>query len=250
MIENQNTVIVIPARMASRRLPGKPVLDLGGKPLIVHAWTQAREAKLGAVLVAAAENEIAMAIRAAGGDAIVTPPQLKTHLDRTAAALELRDQARQYQNVIILAGDMPFIDANTIRRCLAGLINDQVDVVALAAPLTDASQLEDQDITKIIAPLSESREVAYVRDFRRVVEAGNAASAWAYVGVTAYRRTALEKLAATMPSQNEFARTLEQMRALDLGHKVAAVRIDEAPLRIDSRATLERARKMAKAMAS
>ncbi len=226
------------------------MLDLGGKPLVIHAWTQAREAKLGSVLVAAAENEIATAIRAAGGDAIVTPPQLKTHLDRTAAALDLRDQLKQFQNVVIMAGDMPFIDANAIRRCLAGLTNDQVDVATLAAPLTDQSQLEDQDVTKIIAPLSDAREVAYARDFRRIVGADSAAMAWALVGITAYRRAALEKLAATMPSQNEFARTLEHMRALDLGHKVAAVRIDEAPLRIDSHAALERARKMAKAQTS
>ncbi len=248
MIENQNTVIVIPARMASRRLPGKPMLDLGGKPLIVHAWNRARESKLGSVLVVAAENEIATAIRLQGGDAIVAPPQLKTHLDRTASALELRDQARHFQNVVILSGDMPFIDANAIRRCLAGLTNEQVDAVALAAPIVDSSQLEDQELTKIIAPLSATREVAYARDFRRLVDAESAATAWLFTGIIAYRRTTLDKLAATMPSQNEFARSIEQMRALDLGHKVAAVRIDEAPLRIDSRDDLERARKMAKAM--
>ncbi len=248
MIENQNTVIVIPARMASRRLPGKPMLDLGGKPLIAHAWGRARESKLGSVLVVAAENEIATAIRTAGGDAIVAPAHLKTHLDRTAAALDLRDQARHFQNVVIMSGDMPFIDANAIRRCLAGLTNEQVDVVALAAPILDPTQLEDQDLTKIIAPLSTAREVAYARDFRRLVDAESAASAWLFTGIIAYRRTALDKLAATMPSQNEFARSIEQMRALDLGHKVAAVRIDEAPLRIDSRDDLERARKLAKAM--
>ncbi len=250
MIENQNTVIVIPARMASHGLPGKPMVDVQGKPLIVHAWAQAREAKLGNVLVAAPEFEISVAIRNAGGDAIVTPPQLKTHLDRTAAALDLKDPARVYQNVIILAGDMPFVDANAIRRCLAGLTNEQVDMVTLAAPLSGPEALDDSSIVKIVAPLSDTREVAYVRDFRRVADAETAAMTWQFVGITAYRRPALEKLANSVPSQNEFARQLEQMRALDLGHKVAAVYIDEIPLRVASREALERARNLMKALQS
>jgi 3-deoxy-manno-octulosonate cytidylyltransferase (CMP-KDO synthetase) len=245
MIEHQNTVIVIPTRMASSGLPGKPMVDVGGKPLIVHAWAQAREAKLGHVLVAAVELEIANAIKKQGGDAIVTAPQLKSQLDRAASALELKDPAKLYQNVVILAGDMPFLDANAIRRCLAGLTNEQVDAAILAAPLASEDDLTDGTI-KIIAPLGPSREVAYVRDVKRNVPPDQAALAWQFVGVTAYRRATLEKLAASMPSQNEFARQLELMRALDLGHKVAAVLIDEAPLRVASRTALERARNLMK----
>ena len=90
MIDHQNTIIVIPARMAAIRLPGKPLADIHGVPMIVHVWRRAVEAKLGHVLVAAGDNAIAAAIRNAGGDAIVTPPNLPSGSDRVAAALALR----------------------------------------------------------------------------------------------------------------------------------------------------------------
>jgi 3-deoxy-manno-octulosonate cytidylyltransferase (CMP-KDO synthetase) len=244
MIEQHNTIIVIPTRMASRGLPGKPMADINGTPLIVHAWRQAVDAKLGAVLVAASENEVAEVIRKAGGDAMVIPSRVSSHQDRAAVALSIRDEASIYKYVVVLSGDLPQIDPYLLRLCLAGLTNEQVDVITLAAPLEDERDLNNLHIIKIVTGLTEERDVAYVRDYRRTGTDIVAPPYWQYFGISAFRRQALDRIAATPPSTNETARALEQMRALDMGLKVAAVRIDEMPLRVDSPAALERARRV------
>ena len=120
MIDHQNTIIVIPARMAAARLPGKPMADINGSPMIVHVWRRAIEAKLGHVLVAAGESEIATAIIDQGGDAIITSPYLKSGSDRVAAALALRDPDHQFSYVINLQGDLPTVEPLAIRRCSSG----------------------------------------------------------------------------------------------------------------------------------
>ena len=124
MIEFNNTIVVIPARMASVRLPGKPLADIHGIPMIVHVWKRAVEANVGKVLVAAAENEIADAIRSHGGDALATDPALRSGSDRVAAALKLRDPQGKFTAVVNLQGDLPTIDPLAIQRCLAGLTNE------------------------------------------------------------------------------------------------------------------------------
>jgi 3-deoxy-manno-octulosonate cytidylyltransferase (CMP-KDO synthetase) len=245
MIEHQNTVIVIAARMASRGLAGKPMADLVGKPVIAHAWARALESKLGHVLVAAPEFAICDVIRQAGGEAIVTPPQLSSHVERVSAALKLRDSYGQFQNVIVLPGDMVTLDAQVLRRTLAGLTNAQVDVAVAAVPLR-AEDANDPDIIKIVTPLDDKREVAFVRDFNR--GAGEGGASWRFAGVCAYRRTALDRLAVMPPSLSERDRHIELMRAFDYGHKIAAVQIDEAPFRISSRAALDEARQILKAV--
>ena len=133
MIENQNTIVVIPARMASTRLPGKPLADIHGIPMIVHVWQRAIQANVGQVIVAAAENAIAETIRAHGGDAIVTDPKLPSGSDRIAEALRLRDPGRRYSFVVNMQGDLPTIDSLAIQRCLAGLVNEQADISTIAA---------------------------------------------------------------------------------------------------------------------
>jgi CTP:molybdopterin cytidylyltransferase MocA len=137
MIDHQNTIVVIPARMASTRLPGKPMADINGLPMIVHVWGRAVAANLGHVLVAAAETEIANAIRAAGGDAIVTEAKLASGSDRVAAALALRDRKQQFTHVVNLQGDLPSIDGLAMQRCLAGLTNPGVDISTIAAEIKD-----------------------------------------------------------------------------------------------------------------
>ncbi|NMD06525.1 MAG: NTP transferase domain-containing protein, partial [Phyllobacteriaceae bacterium] len=121
MIEQQNTIVVIPARLAAKRLPGKPLADIWGEPMIVHVWRRAVEAKIGHVLVAAGDLAIAEAVRSAGGDAIMTEPNLPSGSDRVAAALALRDPQARYSHIVNLQGDLPTIDPLSVQRCLAGL---------------------------------------------------------------------------------------------------------------------------------
>ncbi|WP_373505955.1 3-deoxy-manno-octulosonate cytidylyltransferase [Aestuariivirga sp.] len=244
MIENQNTIVVIPARMASTRLPGKPLADINGLPMIVHCWKRAVEANVGQVLVAAAEVEIADVIKSHGGDAIVTNPALPSGSDRIAEALSLRDPQRRFGFVVNLQGDLPTIDSLSIQRCLAGLVNEAADLSTIAARIETAEDIANPNIVKAIAPLSDEREVAFARDFVRNVGPEHEAPYWHHIGVYAYRRPVLEKFVSLPVSAREAERKLEQMRALDNGMRIVAVRVDKVPLGVDTPHELETARRM------
>jgi 3-deoxy-manno-octulosonate cytidylyltransferase (CMP-KDO synthetase) len=246
MIENASTIIVIPARMASIRLPGKPMADIHGLPMIAHVWKRAVEAKIGQVLVAAAENAIADAIRKLGGDAIVTDPSLPSGSDRVADALRLRDPNGQFTHVVNLQGDLPTIDPLAIQRCLAGLMNDPVDIATIAARITEQADVDNPNIVKAIAPLTPEREVAYARDFVRVIGPEHEGPFWYHIGVYAYRRAALEKFVKLPVSTRERLRSLEQMRALDHDMRIAVVKVDTVPLGVDTPADLDQARAILK----
>ncbi len=244
MIENQNTIVVIPARMASTRLPGKPLADIHGLPMIVHCWKRAVEANVGQVLVAAAEIEIADAIRAHGGDAIMTDPALPSGSDRIAEALSLRDPKGHFRFVVNLQGDLPTIDALSIQRCLAGLVNDVADISTIAAKIESDDDVANPNIVKAITPLSDEREVAFARDFVRKVRPEETPPFWHHIGVYAYRRSSLERFVNLPVSPREAERKLEQMRALDNGMRIVVVRVDTVPLGVDTPHELEIARRL------
>jgi 3-deoxy-manno-octulosonate cytidylyltransferase (CMP-KDO synthetase) len=246
MIEQHNTIVIIPARMASTRLPGKPLADIHGVPMIVEVWKRAVAANLGHVMVAAAENQIAEAVRNAGGDAITTEPRLPSGSDRIAAALAIRDAQKRFRYVVNLQGDLPTINPLSVRRCLAGLTNETVDIATIAALITDDADVANPNIVKAIAPLEGEREVAYARDFLRNIDSDMQAPFWHHIGVYAYRREALEKFVSLPVSAREKERSLEQMRALDNQMKIAVVRVDEVPLGVDTPHDLEIARRMLK----
>lgn len=244
MIDKQNTIVVIPARMASTRLPGKPLADIHGLPMIVHCWKRAVEADIGQVLVAAAEVEIADAVRVRGGDAIVTNPALPSGSDRIAEALALRDPQRRFDYVVNLQGDLPTIDTLSIRRCLAGLLNEAADISTIAALIDDAEDVANPNIVKAISPLGEEREVAFARDFVRDAGPEHQPPFWHHIGLYAYRRPVLERFVALPVSAREAERKLEQMRALDNGMRIVVVRVDTVPLGVDTPEDLETARRM------
>jgi 3-deoxy-manno-octulosonate cytidylyltransferase (CMP-KDO synthetase) len=244
MIEFNNTIIVIPARMASVRLPGKPLADIHGLPMIVHVWKRAVEANVGKVLVAAAENVIADVIRSHGGDAIATDPALRSGSDRVAAALKLRDPERKFTAVVNLQGDLPTIDPLAVQRCLAGLTNETVDVATIAVRIEADTDVRNPAVVKAIVPLGEGREVAYARDFVLTTGPEHDAPFWRHICVYAYRRAALERFASLPVSTRESIRKLEQMRALDNDMRMAVVRVDSVPLGVSVPADLEAARAM------
>jgi 3-deoxy-manno-octulosonate cytidylyltransferase (CMP-KDO synthetase) len=242
MIEFNNTIVVIPTRMASVRLPGKPLADVHGIPMIVHVWKRAVEANIGKVLVAAAENEIADVIRNHGGDALATDPALRSGSDRVAAALKLRDPQGNFTAVINLQGDLPTIDPLAIQRCLAGLTNETVDIATIAARLEGDADVRNPNVIKTIAPLGEGREVAYARDFVRSPGPEHDAPFWRHINVYAYRREALDRFASLPVSTREAIRKLEQLRVLDNDMRMAVVRVDSVPLSVSAPADLEAAR--------
>jgi 3-deoxy-manno-octulosonate cytidylyltransferase (CMP-KDO synthetase) len=233
--------------MASTRLPGKPLADIQGLPMIVHVWKRALEANVGQVLVACVEMEIARVIKAHGGDAIVTDPALVSGSDRVWAALTLRDREGRFRFVVNLQGDLPTITPLDVQRCLGGLVNEAVDISTIAAPIADEADVANPNIVKAIAPLSDEREVAFARDFQRRPAAELGPRFWHHIGIYAFRREALERFVKLPVSAREAERKLEQMRALDNGMSIAVVRVDSVPLGVDTPADLEAARRMMKA---
>ena len=228
------------------RLPGKPLADIGGLPMIVHVWRRAIESKVGPVLVATAETKIAEAIRDAGGDAINTDPNLPSGTDRIAQALSLRDPQEQFRYVVNIQGDLPTIEPLSVQRCLGGLVNEPVDISTIAAEITDPADLGNPNIVKAIAPLGQVREVAYARDFVRTVSADQLPPHWHHIGVYAFKRDALSRFVSLPVSALEAERKLEQMRALENGMRIAVVRVDSVPLGVDTPADLAMARRMLK----
>ncbi len=246
MTNENRTIIVIPARMAATRLPGKPLANINGKPMIVHVWQRAMDAGLGDVLVAAAETSIAQAIWDAGGDAIITPPGLPSGSDRVMAALKLRDTAGNYDRIINLQGDLPTIAPEDIAICLAGLDHKRAEIATLATRIYDEADIHNQNIVKVIAPLEKEGDVVLARDFVRKTHQFHEPPFWHHIGIYAYTRTALEKFVSLAPSKRELERKLEQMRAMDSYMNIVVSKVNSVPLGIDTREDLEMARALLK----
>ncbi len=236
MIDPENTIVVIPARMASKRLPGKPLADVAGVPLVVRTLRQAALAHLGPVLVAASDHTLAETVRRHGGDAIATNPMLLWGFTRAAEALRLRDPQESIEHVLLLPCDLPFIELLSLRRCLAGLTNVQVEIATLAAPLGENLEKGDIAVRTLVAPLSGDRELAWARDFP--VQSANFEDLYQHIPVFALRRKTLDRLAQEGSSQNltELAKSLRI--------RIAAIKVDSKPIRVDTPAQLEVARRL------
>ena len=239
-------VVVIPARMASTRLPGKPLADIRGEPMIVHVWRRASEAAVGPVLVAAAEAEIADAVRAAGGEAVLTRPDLPSGSDRIFAALAQFDPAGQFDAVINVQGDLPTIEAAAIRAALEPLSDPAVDIATLVAEITRPEEKTDPNVVK--AAIAFAPGARAQRGIGRALYFSRATIPWGdgplyhHIGLYAYRREALTRFVALPPGLLEKRERLEQLRALEAGMRIDVRLVDTVPLGVDTPAELERAR--------
>jgi 3-deoxy-manno-octulosonate cytidylyltransferase (CMP-KDO synthetase) len=235
-------IILIPARMAATRLPGKPLADIGGIPMIVRVLRQAQAADIGPVAVAAGDAEIVEAVRAAGGQAVLTDPDLPSGSDRIVAALNEIDPAGDHDVVINLQGDIPFL-APSVVEATARLLADQpsCDISTVMVAEADRAERANPDIPKVVASMAPDGRSARALYFTRSVLYGDA-PVWLHHGVYGYRREALLAFTAAKPSPLELRERLEQLRALELGMSIWAAVIDEAPISVDNPADLERAR--------
>ena len=235
------SIVLIPARMASTRLPGKPLVDIGGEPMIVRVWRQAERASLGPVVVAAAEREIAHAVEKAGGKAVLTDPALPSGSDRIAAALEKVDPYGLFGVVVNVQGDLPTLPPEYLRICAQALVRTGADIATLAAPIRSEEELKNPNVVKAVAPLSW-QEVALAEDFVRELPEDYHGPAFHHIGIYCYRRAALERFVQLPPSLRERQHRLEQLRALDAGMKIAVARVAQAPFGVDTPAELEHVR--------
>ncbi|HET9148533.1 MAG TPA: 3-deoxy-manno-octulosonate cytidylyltransferase [Acetobacteraceae bacterium] len=235
-------IIIIPARMGSTRLPGKPLADIGGLPMIVHVLRRARESALGPVLVACAEPEIAAAVKADGGDAVLTPPDLPSGSDRVHAALDLADPGGRHDIVINLQGDLPGFPPEALRSLLAVLDDPGFDIATLVAPITSDAEAASESVVKAACGFAPGSRTAAALYFSRTPVPHGPGPLWHHVGVYAYRREALARFVALPPSPLELREKLEQLRALEAGMRIGCAAIDRAPFGVDTPEDLDRAK--------
>ena len=241
-------LILIPARLAATRLPGKPLADIGGLPMIVRVLRAAEQAGVGPVAVAAGDPEIVAAVEAAGGRALLTDPALPSGSDRIMAALAALDPGGACEAVINLQGDMPFVTPRTVAACAALLAHEPAcDIATVVAPEASPADREDADVVKAVCAFpegaaTEARGRALYFTRSRLYGEG---PVWRHVGIYGYRRAALARFTAAAPSPLERREKLEQLRALELGLSIWATAIDSAPTSVDTPADLEAARREA-----
>jgi 3-deoxy-manno-octulosonate cytidylyltransferase (CMP-KDO synthetase) len=241
-----NPIVLIPARMAATRLPGKPLADIGGAPMIVRVLRQAMAAGIGPVAVAAGDREIVEAVQAAGGRAVLTDPDLPSGSDRIVAALRELDPQGAHDVVVNLQGDIPFVQPQAI-AAVARLLADQpgCDVSTVMVAEANPSERSNPDIPKVVAAMQPDGRSARALYFTRSVLYGDG-PVWLHHGIYGYRREALMRFNAAPPSPLEQREKLEQLRALELGLSIWAAVIDEAPISVDNPSDLARARDHAK----
>ena len=239
-----NPIIVIPARMASTRLPGKPLADIGGRPMILHVLDRAREADIGPVVVACSEAEVAQVVRGAGGIAVLTDPALASGSDRIDAALRAIDAEGRHDMVVNLQGDLPSIPADDIRAVLHALLASDADIATLVAPIESAAEAARASVVKAVCAFAGEATIAPALYFSRSQVPWGEGPLWHHVGIYAYRRTALTRFVGLAPSALETREKLEQLRALEAGLRIACARIAAAPFGVDTPDDLDRARAM------
>ena len=233
-------LIIIPARMASTRLPGKPLADIAGQPMIVHVLRAAEAAKAGPVLVACAENEIKQAVEQAGGRAVLTDPDLPSGSDRVRQAADRFDPAQDFDIVVNVQGDMPTLAPELVETIIQPLLdNRDLDIVTAAVETSDPREISDPNVVKAI--VSSSGRALY---FTRAAAPSGNGPVLHHLGVYAYRRAALNHFCDMPPSQLELRERLEQLRALEAGMSIHVCLVDAAPHGVDTEADLARARAM------
>jgi 3-deoxy-manno-octulosonate cytidylyltransferase (CMP-KDO synthetase) len=242
-----NPIVVIPARLAATRLPGKPLALIAGEPMVVHVWRRAQAAAVGPVFVACGDREIADTVEAAGGHAVMTDPDLPAGSDRVHAAVGILDPGRAHDVVVNVQGDMPFLDPAAIRLAVAALADPLIDIATLAAPITNQAALADESVNKVVAGFTDPARPAPALYFSKAIVPWGPGPHYEHVGLYAYRRSALDRFAALPKSTLEQRERLEQLRALEAGMRIAVSLIDNAQLgvQVDTPADLARAREFA-----
>lgn len=245
-----NPIILIPARLQSVRLPDKPLADIAGVPMIVHVMRRAEEADLGRVAVACAEREIAEAVTAAGGEAVMTRADHASGSDRIYEALIHLDGDGKHDAVINLQGDLPTVTPDLPRAALDLLHDPEVDIGTLAAEIRDGCERDDPNVVKaVVSTGSAAAGAGRALYFTRARAPSGDGVLWHHIGLYAYRRTALERFIALPPSPLEQRERLEQLRALEAGMRIDVAFVDTVPLGVDTPRDLARARDLLSARA-
>lgn len=235
---------VIPARMQATRLPGKPLADIHGEPMIVHVWRRAMAAEVGRVVVATDAAEIAQAVRQAGGEAVMTRSDHTSGSDRVFEAVNKVDPDGDAEFVVNLQGDLPTLEPRLISVCVAPLRTKGPHIATLAAEISDPGERNNPNVVKVVGtPLAEPGLLRALY-FTRATAPHGEGPLFHHIGIYAYRRSALERFVSLRPSTLETREKLEQLRALEDGMRIDVSVVDTVPLGVDTPDDLERAREL------
>ncbi len=240
----KNPIVMIPSRLASTRLPRKPLADIGGAPMIVHVWRRAVAAGLGPVVVACGDAEIVMAVEQAGGRAVMTDPDLPTGSDRIHAAITALDPGKTHDAVINVQGDMPMIEPAAIRLAFEALTDPEIDIATLAAVIDDPTMLAQDHVNKVVAGFADPTRPARALYFSKSVVPWGEGPHYEHIGLYAYRRDALERYVTLPRGVLEIRERLEQLRALENGMTISVtlVAADQHGGQVDTLGDLDRVR--------
>jgi 3-deoxy-manno-octulosonate cytidylyltransferase (CMP-KDO synthetase) len=237
------TLVLIPARMAATRLPGKPLLDIAGLPMIVHVLRRAEAAQIGRVAVATDTPEIAAAVKSHGFEAVMTRDDHPSGSDRIYEALGKLDPAGRIETIVNVQGDLPTIPPQDIRAALALLGDPKVDIGTLAAEIRKQEEHANPSVVKLIGSALDGRRLQALYFTRATAPYGDGPR-YHHIGLYAYRRAALERFVKLPPSVLEQREKLEQLRALEAGMRIDAAIVDSVPLGVDTAEDLETARRL------
>ncbi len=236
-----DVLIIIPARMAATRLPGKPLADIAGQPMIVHVLRRAEAAALGPVVVATDSREIAAAVEQAGGRAVMTRADHVSGSDRIYEALNQVDPQSRAAIVMNVQGDLPTLSPDDLRAALEPLADPAVDIATLAAEITQPSERTNPNVVKVVgSPVSPGRLRALY--FTRATAPSGDGPLYHHIGLYAYRRAALKRFVELPPSPLELRERLEQLRALEAGMRIDVAIVGSVPLGVDTAEELAAAR--------
>ncbi|HWB45030.1 MAG TPA: 3-deoxy-manno-octulosonate cytidylyltransferase [Hyphomicrobiaceae bacterium] len=238
------TLVVIPARLHSTRLPRKPLADLGGEPMVVHAWRSATATKVGRVVVATDSEEIQAAVQRVGGEAVMTRADHQSGSDRVFEAVTQVDPEGAYGLILNLQGDLPVLDASLARDCVDPLRSEGPEIATIAAEIKNPEDRGDPNVVKVVGtPTGVPRRLRALY-FTRATAPYGEGPLYHHFGIYAYRRRALERFVRLAPSALEKREKLEQLRALEDGMRIDVTLVDTFPVEVNTPGDLERARRL------
>lgn len=246
MINQKNTAILIPARLAATRLPNKPLELIDNQPMIIHVWKRAIESSLGKVVVATDSEEIAKLINDEGGISVLTEQDHQSGSDRIYEALIKIDTINEIKYVINLQGDLPNILDKNLQKVLNILQNDTYEIGTLVAKIDTDMDLQNRNIVKALCNFNENEKITKAIDFTRTYDQTTKNNHFHHIGVYSYRRSSLERFINLPQSERETSFKLEQLRALDNNMNIGAALIDNLPLGVDTHEDLELVRNVMK----
>jgi 3-deoxy-manno-octulosonate cytidylyltransferase (CMP-KDO synthetase) len=238
-----DVIVLIPARMAASRLPGKPLADIAGLPMIVHVLRRAEAAGVGRVVVATDSVDIAAAVEKAGGEAVMTRADHASGSDRIFEALTGIDPDGKISIVVNVQGDLPTLASEELRAALAPLADPAVDIATIAAEIRVAEERANPNVVKVVGTVVAPGRLRALY-FTRATAPYGEGPLYHHIGLYAYRRSALARFVGLKPSVLEQREKLEQLRALEAGMRIDVAVVDTVPLGVDTPHDLDLARAM------